>query len=225
MERKKAFNLIFDMLKETDAIKYTTKFNKKRIIEALTQIDMPAWKYLGYSNKNGLNSLFRTNVLVDLDKPRSRSWEFHLLYLIDYKWCNECKTLKRRKEFLLLKTTNELASACIKCAIPKNNKYKKENKEKLRIKRKEYYIKNRSKEILSAKLRKRRVKERTPKWLKEKDLLAIQEFYAMCPENWHVDHKIPLYGGLVSGLHVLDNLQYLTAHDNLSKGNFFEITI
>ena len=59
---------------------------------------------------------------------------------------------------------------------------------------------------------------RTPKWA---DLKAISEFYANCPEGFHVDHIIPLRGKIVSGLHVLENLQYLPALDNYKKANKF----
>lgn len=61
--------------------------------------------------------------------------------------------------------------------------------------------------------------KRTPKWA---DLGAIQQFYKNCPEGHHVDHIIPLQGKLVSGLHVLENLQYLPAAENCGKCNKFD---
>lgn len=60
--------------------------------------------------------------------------------------------------------------------------------------------------------------QRTPGWA---DLKAIEEFYRSCPPGYHVDHIIPLQGKYVSGLHVENNLQYLPAAENLSKGNKF----
>lgn len=64
--------------------------------------------------------------------------------------------------------------------------------------------------------RKKRIKQATPKWANIDD---IQEFYLNCPKGYHVDHTIPLHGKNVCGLHIIDNLQYLPAKANLSKGN------
>lgn len=63
-------------------------------------------------------------------------------------------------------------------------------------------------------------KQRIPFWA---DLDAIKEFYEQCPDGYHVDHVIPLQGELVSGLHVAENLQYLTPSENSRKHNKFEI--
>ena len=56
----------------------------------------------------------------------------------------------------------------------------------------------------------------TPKWA---DLKAIRAVYAQCPVGFHVDHIIPLKGENVCGLHIVENLQILSATDNLRKGN------
>ena len=58
--------------------------------------------------------------------------------------------------------------------------------------------------------------QRTPVW---SNLAAIETIYRHVPKGWHVDHIYPLQGKTVSGLHVPDNLQYLTPAENCYKGN------
>ena len=57
---------------------------------------------------------------------------------------------------------------------------------------------------------------RIPSW-SQSDL--ITKFYIQCPPGYEVDHVLPLQGAEVSGLHVIENLQYLTRFDNRSKHN------
>lgn len=85
--------------------------------------------------------------------------------------------------------------------------------------------KYRSREYVKARLRFNAAKrhaaklQRTPIWSETE---AIKNFYANCPEGYEVDHIIPLQGKLVSGLHVLGNLQYLLMSENRSKNNHFD---
>ena len=66
-----------------------------------------------------------------------------------------------------------------------------------------------------------RCSKATPPWV---DMVEISKVYKNCPKGYHVDHIIPLAGitedgRQVSGLHVLWNLQYLPALDNIKKSN------
>ncbi len=61
-------------------------------------------------------------------------------------------------------------------------------------------------------------KLRVPLWA---DHEKIDEIYRNKPDGYEVDHIIPLQGKNVSGLHVHNNLQYLSPTENKSKGNKF----
>jgi 5-methylcytosine-specific restriction endonuclease McrA len=49
----------------------------------------------------------------------------------------------------------------------------------------------------------------------DEEKLAIKEFYRLCPKDFHIDHIIPIS---IGGKHCLENLQYLPATENISKG-------
>lgn len=68
----------------------------------------------------------------------------------------------------------------------------------------------------------KRIRECTPSWANKQVIRAI---YGDCRERsrktgipHHVDHIVPLRGGLVCGLHVENNLAIVPAGDNLKKG-------
>jgi 5-methylcytosine-specific restriction endonuclease McrA len=70
----------------------------------------------------------------------------------------------------------------------------------------------------------------TPNWLTDIQKAQISEFYEIATAletqtgiKHHVDHIVPLKANGISGLHVPWNLQILTANENLSKGNRYEI--
>jgi hypothetical protein len=70
----------------------------------------------------------------------------------------------------------------------------------------------------------------TPNWLNAIQKAQIAEFYEVATAleaqtgiKRHVDHIVPLKANGISGLHVPWNLQILTAHENLSKRNRYEL--
>lgn len=122
---------------------------------------------------------------------------------------------------------------CVDCSNQKNRKYHSDNQKDILSRQRKYHKEN-SDVIYARKAQwnkdypefsrrntaKRRAAQllRTPKWA---DPDKILEVYKNCPLGFEVDHEIPLQGEFVSGLHVENNLRYLTPSDNRSKGNSF----
>ncbi len=90
--------------------------------------------------------------------------------------------------------------------------------EKVKMETIKYREANRSKIRARTKMRKQRIIQATPSWA---DYRSLLEFYINCPKDHHVDHVIPLKGKNVSGLHIIENLQYLPAAENIKKSNKF----
>lgn len=147
----------------------------------------------------------------------NQTWQYYFLDLIDYKYCGMCNEIKHCSEFALDKSrTAGIASNCKVC---RNNKQQGQYY-KYYAKHQESYARNYGK----IRDRQNRYKYeralRIPSW-SQKEL--IEQFYDNCPEGCHVDHIIPLKGTDASGLHVIENLQYLSAEENLRKGNKFQL--
>jgi hypothetical protein len=143
------------------------------------------------------------NTFPDRDAIHDSSISKFLLAKWNLRKCAKCSEIKDISEFYTNKNKGDgIATQCKICS------------KQSRI---DTYNKDPHKEIHAADLRDKRIKEyQTPSWA---NIKAITAFYKARPEGYHVDHIIPLNGALVSGLHVENNLQYLSANENLSKSN------
>jgi 5-methylcytosine-specific restriction endonuclease McrA len=124
-----------------------------------------------------------------------------------YRRCYSCKQWTELTSKYFNKCSdgiNGLQRTCKTCSRKKNLNHYLLNK-------KDYFEKSASRRATKL--------NATPIWVNRNQLKQV---YEDCPENYHVDHIIPLQGKNVCGLHVPWNLQYLTPKQNLSKGNRLE---
>lgn len=149
----------------------------------------------------------------DITLSGGQTWKQWLIYISDYKLCSSCKTFNLKTEFNKDKSeTSGLDHRCrncsnVKCALDYSNNADYYSN----------YYKNHRPEMNAHKAKRRAAELRAiPPWA---DLNKIKEIYKNCPAGYHVDHIFPLQNDISCGLHVDTNLQYLTAKENLSKGN------
>jgi hypothetical protein len=94
-------------------------------------------------------------------------------------------------------------------------------------KRAEWKRKNRARVLALVQKRKLELKNRVPKWANLQAISRIYEFRDWLSNvtgvQYHVDHEIPAFGKLVSGLHVEGNLQVIPAEANLRKNRSYEV--
>lgn len=155
-----------------------------------------------------------------MDKLRSNRGRYKGADIFTDKRCEgKCGQVLDKSEFYSnRKNFDGLSDVCKVCADKASTTWRQANPEKKRANSARSYRKDPKASLARGAKRRAAKMHRTPSWSETE---AIKEFYAKCPRGYHVDHKLPLQGELVSGLHVIKNLRYLPAAENLSKGNRF----
>lgn len=167
----------------------------------------------------------------EIEKPESD-------YYRDGRWlrgsCKDCIKAKRKKYVAenkgkVLQASRDYYYSNRDDLRSKQNLYYHENKDVLRKKQSEYYRKNKSKFLAHNSNARAALYQATPSWLSDAQKKQIEDIYAErdimvieTGKQHHVDHIIPLRGKNVCGLHVPQNLQVVTAQENLTKGNRYD---
>lgn len=188
-----------EWLKNQGTFKHTD--DVELIVNSLSNFDETTNKLLNLTPVQGsrlLKRIFKTHLA---DKPRTSQVNLWLLKQYGFYRCYKCREVLELEHF-----ENISKNPCKFCQSERD--------------RTEYM---RNYDALRDPHRREEVKQRTPVWA---NLDAINEVYKQCREvsrltgiAHHVDHVIPLRGKNVCGLHVHNNLQIITAKENLKKSN------
>ena len=160
----------------------------------------------------------------------SQKWVQGKLFPVK-KICGKCGVEKPLDKFhFKVKRDNTRERQCPECRNAKNRKYREDNREKARGSVRKWKLANRDKDNAHSAKRRAAKLQRTPKWLTKEHYKQMEDMYTKAYRlteqtgvKYQVDHIIPLRGKNVSGLHVPWNLQVITAAENFSKNNKFEV--
>jgi AraC-like DNA-binding protein len=197
------------------------KITAKELIYSLIKFEsiQDSAIYLGIS-RNTLKTIISKNLDSCGETGPALTWQKYLLSLINSKKCTNCLAIKYFSEFNKDNSKSlKVQAVCKECDYSRSKAYRENNREayleylnNYRIEHAKEYTERTRKYQLSK-------KQRLPAWA---NLEKIKEIYSNCPEGCHVDHMVPLNGTTVSGLHVENNLQYLSAKENIAKSNKWE---
>jgi len=145
------------------------------------------------------------------------------------KKCNKCSKYLSFSEFHKhLGGKYDLKSYCKSCSAERARKYRLGNREAISVRRKAHRLKTRGTRGAQQMKNYAEKISRCPIWLTGNDFLQMRGIYVLAQirtkntgVKWVVDHIIPFRGKIVSGLHVPDNLQVITATENFTKNNFY----
>ena len=217
---KEKYNILWECL-ESDLVfemwPATITVTPERFLEVISQESYSLAQELGLHTRK-LSSLL-DNFWPERPKSGSSKICVYILHTYNIRRCSKCNQFLHLNEFTLDRhTLYRLSNWCKICTRNKNFLYRQENPEKSKEQSLANYYSHKEDYLARNVLRKAHIKLATPIWA---DIGAIKEFYRNRPENCHVDHIIPLRGADVCGLHIVSNLQYLPAKENIRKSNKF----
>ena len=144
----------------------------------------------------------------------NETYKNKLLHLVCIKKCPTCSHYLEYSSFGIDNSSPYgVTTYCTTCMSTRNKRFYDNNKDTYH---KPYIDAHRSEYNARNAYRRAKRVAATPSWANDTILKRIYEY---CPEGCHVDHKVPLQGDNVCGLHVENNLQYLTVEENLHKSN------
>jgi hypothetical protein len=208
----------------------TGLFGKQRICKLCDKKHRMGNEY--YNEILSYNNIIKT--FNSIEQKISYLYKLYFEFKFNYQKCSiifECDI-----KYIIEEIKKTELKVCCKCKeiriredFPNHIGLGDEISYKCKICHGEYYQQNRANIQLHLRMNKMRRLLSIPKWA---DTKKIQEIYNECSRIskvtgvlHHVDHIIPLIHDKICGLHVHQNLQILTASENCSKRNKFDIDL